>query len=203
MAEKEKKSAEKEKPAEKPASGGHGDAKPKKAGIMGLLTKLPVLLGGVMVIEGVVLFAAFKMMGGSPAPSHGAELHTTEEAVELDENGKPKPSKNAKVELLVIEMRAPNKLSGRTFLYDVSIYVVVKGDQGEKVKADLESRKALISDRVRTIISRTDPEKLNGEKEPGLETFRRQVKFQLEEILGADLIEEVLVPRCIPFRAEF
>jgi flagellar basal body-associated protein FliL len=202
MADKEKKPADDKKAAEK-APADKGAAPAKKGGIMGMLTKLPVLLGGVMVVEGVVLFAAFKMLAGGPAPTQGAELHTTEEKVDLDEHGNPKPGKNDKAELLVIEMRAPNKLSGRTFLYDLSIYVVVKGDHKDKVKADLEARKAMISDRIRTIVSRTNPEKLNGEQEPGLETFRRQVKFQLEEILGPDLIEEVLVPRCIPFRAEF
>ncbi len=211
MAEKEKKPAEKEKPADKgSAAGGHDDkghAPAKKGGIVAMLTKLPVLLGGVMVIEAAVLFGAFKMLGGSPEPAAAAELHTEEggkgEGGGKDDGGKTGGSKMSKVELPVIEMRAPNKLSGRTFLYDVSIFVVVKSEHAEKTKADLEGRKAMIGDRIRTIISRTDPEKLNGEKEPGLETFRRQVKFQLEEILGPDLIEEVLVPRCIPFKAEF
>ena len=48
-----------------------------------------------------------------------------------------------------------------------------------------------------------DPEKLGGGSEPGLETLRRQVKSQLEIIIGDGMIDEVLVPRCIPFRADF
>ena len=58
-------------------------------------------------------------------------------------------------------------------------------------------------DRMRTIIGQMDPEKLGGGSEPGLETLRRQVKSQLEIIIGDGMIDEVLVPRCIPFRADF
>jgi len=57
--------------------------------------------------------------------------------------------------------------------------------------------------RIRTIIAQSDTEKLGGGSEPGLETLRRQVKYQLDEIIGEGMVEEVLVPRCIPFRAEY
>ena len=107
------------------------------------------------------------------------------------------------VEVEVLSFRAPNKQSGRTFLYDVSIYVVAMADKEELVKKTFESRKALITDRVRTIIAQSDPEKLGGGSEPGLETLRRQVKYQLDEIVGEGVIEEVLVPRCIPFRTDY
>ena len=70
------------------------------------------------------------------------------------------------------------------------------------VKQTIEDRGALIRDRIRTIIAQSDPEKLVGGAEPGLETFRRQVKYQLDEIIGDGMIEEVLVPKCI-FRAEY
>jgi len=61
----------------------------------------------------------------------------------------------------------------------------------------------LIQDRIRTIIAQSDPEKLSGGLEPGLETLRRQVKYQLDEIIGPEMIDEVLVPRCIPFRTDY
>ena len=71
------------------------------------------------------------------------------------------------------------------------------------MKDTIEARKALITDRIRTIIAQTDPEKLGGGSEPGLETLRRQVKYQLDHIVGEGLIDEVLVPRCIPFRTDY
>jgi flagellar basal body-associated protein FliL len=88
-------------------------------------------------------------------------------------------------------------------LYDLSVYVVVKSEVESQVKDTIKAREALIKDRVRTIIAQNDPEKLGGGSEPGLETLRRQVKHQLDEIVGDGMIEEVLVPRCIPFRTDF
>src|SRR5688572_26957169 len=67
-----------DKPKEKKADAApaEGDAHgAKKGGVGALLTKLPVLLGVVMVIEAAVLFGAFKMLGASPKPAEGAELH--------------------------------------------------------------------------------------------------------------------------------
>ena len=103
----------------------------------------------------------------------------------------------------MLDFRSPNKISGRQYLYDVSIYVVTKFSHQEKVKAIIADREALIKDRVRTIIAQSDPEKLGGGSEPGLETFRRQVKYQLDEIVGEGLIDDVLVPKCIPMRVDF
>jgi flagellar basal body-associated protein FliL len=165
----------------------------------------------VMLIEAVVLFAGFKFIGGgSPRAAAGAELAAAEkgevpagEGKEGEKGTGAATDKKAQVEIPVIDFRAPNKQSGRTFLYDVSIFVVTKGANEEKVKAMILSRDALIKDRVRTIIAQSDPEKLGGGSEPGLETLRRQVKYQLDEIIGDGLIDEVLVPRCIPFRTDF
>ena len=79
----------------------------------------------------------------------------------------------------------------------------VKSEYEKQVKDTLKEREALIKDRVRTIIAQSDPEKLVGGSEPGLETLRRQVKYQLDTIVGEGMIEEVLVPKCIPFRTDY
>src|SRR4051812_45175217 len=77
-----------EKKAESAKSaGGAGGAAGKAAASGGLMTKTPVLLGGVMILEAAVLFAGFKFLGGGhPAMAAGAEL-TTEEKVESTEAG--------------------------------------------------------------------------------------------------------------------
>ena len=191
--------AEKAEKKEEAAPAAAAAAKPaaKSGGAGGLLTKTPVLLGGVMLIEAVVLFAGFKLFGGAkPQHANGAEIA-------LDGGDGKKDEKKKTVEVNVLDFKAPNKISGRTFLYDVSIYVVVKSEFEARVKSAIEDKKALIQDRFRTIIAQSDPEKLGGGSEPGLETLRRQVKYQLDEILGEGLIDEVLVPRCIPFRADY
>jgi flagellar basal body-associated protein FliL len=193
----------------------------------GLLTKTPVLLGGVMVLEAALLFAGFKFLGAGPRQSPGAELAAEDPAAAApaaDEHGAAKsghesaPSgehgaatagggakidKKKSVEVPVLDFQALNKQSGRTFLYNVTIVAVTKGEFKERVDGAINERKALISDRIRTIIAQCDPEKLGGSLEPGLETLRRQIKYQLDEIVGEGMIDEVLVPRCIPIRADY
>jgi flagellar basal body-associated protein FliL len=186
----------KEKDAPAAAHGGGGG---------GLMTKMPVLLGGVMIIEAVVLFAGFKFLGGAPRAASGAELTmapTGDGKTANKEDAKAADDKST-VEIQVVDFRAPNKLSGRTFLYDVSIFLVAKAEYQDKIKETISSRDALIKDRIRTIIAQSDPDKLGGGSEPGLETLRRQVKYQLDEIIGDGMVDEVLVPRCIPFRTDY
>jgi flagellar basal body-associated protein FliL len=184
-----------------------GGDKKGGGGIGAMLGRTPVMLGGVMVIEAAVLFAGFKFLGGGPAPVIGADFKT-----EVDSHGNPKsdghggPSAGhdarTSVEIPVVEFRAPNKISGRLLLIDVSIFMVVQSEHETQAKETLKAREALIKDRIRTIIAQSDPEKLGGEAEPGLETLRRQVKYQLDEVIGEGMIQEVLVPRCIPIRAD-
>ncbi len=227
MAEEAKKKpdAAAEKGADK--KDGHGE-KAAGGGMGALMGKLPVLLGGVMIIEAVVLFAGFKFLGGgAPRSAAGAELVAEESHGESTEEGHGdakadeghgdakaegghgdskapvKIDKKKTVEVQVLDIKAPNKLSGRTFLYDVSIYASTKGEFMQKVQDKIKDREALIKDRVRTIIAQSDPEKLGGGSEPGLETLRRQVKYQLDEIVGEGMIDEVLVPRCIPYRTDY
>jgi len=178
----------------------------------GLLSRTPVVIGGVMLVEAAVLFMGFKFLGAGPAHSAGAELALDPpprgNSAHVDGHSRPSHAPTAAerknfIELQVLEFRAPNKQSGRTFLYDVSIYLVTRAEREEHVKQTIAARKALITDRVRTIIAQSDPEKLGGGSEPGLETLRRQVKYQLDEIVGEGVIEEVLVPRCIPFRTDY
>ncbi len=209
MAEKAEKKPEGGTPAaeKKDSHGKEAAAAAAPAGGGGLLTKMPVLLGGVMVIEAVILFAGFKFLGGgSPRAAAGAELVVPDKSGSADgkDAGAAGGSADAKspVEIQVVDFRAPNKLSGRTFLYDVSIFAVTKAQFADKVKDMFSTHDALIKDRIRTIIAESDPDKLGGGSEPGLETLRRQVKYQLDEIVGDGLIDEVLVPRCIPFRTD-
>lgn len=188
-----------EKKPEAAAPAAEGEAKGKSKG--GFLTKLPVLLGGVMVLEAALLFAGFKMFGPKPPAADGAVL-TTGEGGEGAAGQKGSGKKGKTVEIPVGDYKALNRTNGRTFLYDISIYVVAKAENEQKVTDAFKDAKALIEDRIRTIIAESDPEKLGGGSEPGLETLRRQVKYQLDRVVGDGLVDEVLVPRCIPFRTD-
>jgi flagellar basal body-associated protein FliL len=192
-----------DKPEKKPdaapaaAAAPAGD-KPAEKAKGGLLGKMPVLLGGVMVIEAAVLFAGFKFLGSKPQAAPGAEMVSAEG----DKAGKGKAGEKKTVEIQVVDFKALNRANGRSILYSTSIFVVTKADNEDRVKESFKDNKALIEDRIRTIIAESDPEKLDGASEPGLETLRRQVKYQLDGILGDGVIEEVLVPQCIPFRTD-
>jgi len=210
--------SEKAEKKEEPAK--EAGEKKKKAGIGALLTKLPVMLGGVMIIEAFVLFAGFKMISGGPS-SASAEINLQEGAghgeAEAGGHGEAaagghggggegtpvKIDPKKPVEIEVVSLKASNKQSGRTFFYDVQIKAVVKSGVSEKVKSAISERGGLIQDRIRTIIAQSEPAKLQGESEPGLETLKRQVKYQLDEIIGEGFVEEILVPRCTPFRTDF
>jgi len=206
MAEKPK-----DKKPEAPAAPAPAAGADKKQAAGGLLKSTPLMLGVVMLVEAGVLFAAFKILGGGPQGAQGASLVGDESAHggsdghggASGQGGGAKLAGRNTVEIAVVDLKAPNKQSGRTFLYDVSIYVAVKAEHEERFKQINEARAATIRDRLRTIIAQGDPEKLGGGAEPGLETLRRQVKYQLDEIFGEGIIEEVLIPRCIPFRADF
>ena len=192
------------KPDDKSSAAAPSPGQAKAAGSGGavkLVKSTPVLLGAVMLLEAGVLFAGFKFLGGGPAPVEGAELMGDPTAPGAQTGDKPNPKK--RVELSVLDFKAPNKLTGRTFLYDVSIYLVTRDEHKGKVQQTIAEREATIKDRIRTIVAQSDPDKLGGGSEPGLETLRRQVKYQLDEIIGEGLIDEVLIPRCIPYRADF
>lgn len=188
-------------PAAAAAPAGDKKEAAKEAGGIGkMLGKTPVLLGAVMLMEAAVLIAGFKVVGGGgPKTAVGAEIVSEKSGEKGGEGTGGGVDPKGPVEIQLVDFRAPNKQSGRTFLYDVAIYVTTKTANQDKVKELISGRDALIKDRVRTIIAEIDPEKLN---EPGLETLRRQVKNQLDQIVGENLIDEVLVPRCIAFRTQ-
>ena len=198
------------KPEAPPAAAKDHAEKPedaaKKAAGGGLLAKTPVLLGIVMVIEAVVLFAGFKFLGGGPK-SASAEVTLVKDEKPDGEKGEgkggPRPSNDKERQVDILQaFKARNVQSGRSYIYDLSVSILVKAEDEEKIKEKVKARDAVIKDRIRTIIAQMDPEKLGG-MEPGLETLRRQIKSQLEIIVGEGMIEEVLVPTLTPFRADF
>jgi len=210
MAEKEKKPDAAAPADKKPAAKAEAAPAPAapaaaaKAGGGGMLGKTPVLLGGAMLIEAVVLFAGFKFITGGAKNANAADLTTQVKKDDAPDGDKTAATEddNATAEIPLLEARFPNKRSGRAYLYDLKIVLSVKKESADKVKSIVTEHDALIQDRVRTIIAETDPDKLGGGAEPGLETLRRQVKYQLDEIVGDGLIDDVLIPQCLPFPAE-
>lgn len=202
--------------AESPAEPAPAPAKKSGKG------KLFGIVGVVMVLEGVGIFAAMKMMGGSPDPVAAAAPLKVE---------KQEPDRIEEVELA--QFRAPNVKEGKLVLWSLQVALRVstsgghggeggKGkseakeeghekpaekSEGGKAKADspavakIKMNERTIKDRLTRIVRSAEPTQL---QEDGLETIKRQMKFELERILGDDVkIVEVLIPECTPFPTGF
>lgn len=169
--------------AEAPAS--EAAAAPKSGKSM----KAIIVAVAIVALEGATVGVTMMMAGGpkrvvadTPATAP-AEVH----------------EKDAEVKL--VEAKLPNAKHGpnRLYLYDLSVVAKVSEKEKEKAKGLFEERDAEIKDRIRTIIASSLPEAL---AEPGLETLRRQIKYQLEHDIGKDIIKELLIPKCTPMRMD-
>jgi flagellar basal body-associated protein FliL len=171
-----------EKPA-KPAESTPADAPPKKGG------KKTVIVAAVVVLLEVATVGVTMMMAGGPRRAV-AETPTTAKAEAAEKD----------VEVKIIDAKLPNAQGGRLYLYDLQVVAKIGEKSKDKTAELLTEREAQIKDHIRTIIAGFKPESLT---EPGLETLRRQIAYQLEQDLGKDLVKEVLIPKCTPFRAEY
>lgn len=169
----------------KPDAGAAGaEETPKKK----MPVKMIAIALGVVVLELATVGVTAMMAGGPKRAVADVPVEPKHEVVERD------------VELPILEARLPNQSSGRLFLYDLKVVAKVPEKNQAKVKELLTERQSEVQDRIRTIVASSDTKTLN---EPGLETLRRQINYQLEQDLGHDLIKELLIPKCTPFRAEF
>lgn len=158
---------------------------------------MPVIIIAVITVaEAAAFFFAFKMLGGGPEPTHGAE--SGEHYVE-GEGGHETTQPTQLVEVPLLEkFRVPNKKSGATYMYDFDVFVVVPANHKEKVEQLKGERYGEIADRIAQIVRAADPAILN---EDDLQTLRVQIQHVLGSIAEDEhLIQRVLIPRCVPIR---
>src|SRR5688572_15540814 len=130
-----------QKPKESAAVTDSGGAPAKK----GLPLKTIIVMAAVLLIEGVAISAAF-MIAGKPADVKAEKTAATEaEQGELP------------VEKLVIAEKFQNNRTGKTYLYDTEIYVVVKSKDDAVVTERLETMAAQIAADIATIFRRAEP----------------------------------------------
>ena len=172
-----------EKPAATPAAPAEDKTTPGKKGGMKMMVAAVV----VVLLEVGTVGLTMKMASG-PKPAM-AEQPTAATAAVVEKD----------TEVKLVDTKLPNTQSGKLWLYDMQVVAKVSEKQKEKVTALLAERESQIRDRIRTIVASSDPKSL---AEPGLETLRRQIAYQLEQDLGKELIKEVLIPKCTPFRGE-
>jgi flagellar basal body-associated protein FliL len=192
MAKDKEKDKEKDKPKDEggkaPAaeSGGSGGAAPM---LKGRATTFAIF-GGVMLVEGVAIFACMKFLGNDPDPTLGMQ--------EMVATSRPW---SQSVELPMAKVRVPNNNGARTVLYSVSVVLSVHHGDADRIKEFMENRKNTIDDVISRVIRSADEGHMS---EPGLETLKRQIRYELGTLFGDDkAIEQVLIPECTPIPAGF
>jgi len=159
-----------------------------------LPVKTLVILAVVLLMEVATVLIVFTI-AGQPAEvkAEGALVDEEREAARL-------------VEELVVEAKFHNMKKGETILYETEVYVVVQKKHQQRVQTDIEEKKARISTDMAMIISRAQPAHF---AEPTLATLTRQVRAVLEKRLGREtddeeeeIIKQLLIKRCIPFKAD-
>jgi flagellar basal body-associated protein FliL len=150
--------------------------------------KMIIMAGVVLALEGGTVGLTMVMAGGPRRVI--AEPPTTKPAEVVEKD----------VEIKLVDGKFPNNLAGRLYLVDLQVVASTAEKNKHKFTELFTEREAQIKDRIRTIVASSDPKALS---EPGLETLRRQIAYQLEQDLGKDLVKEVYLPQCTPRRAEY
>ncbi|MFQ5489165.1 MAG: hypothetical protein ACE5GE_00475 [Phycisphaerae bacterium] len=172
-----------EEPSVAPAA-----AKPNKM-------KAMIVVGGIMAVEAGLIFGVMKMVGTGPSGAAAADVEGTgsEEAT-----GQGQGEESVK-EVVIAETDAYNSRSGRLYLYHLRVSALVEAGNQSTLEKLVEERQGTMLDRINTVIRGADPNHLN---EPGLETLRRQIKFELDKISGdASVIKELLIPQLLQTRS--
>lgn len=155
--------------------------------------KTTLIVAAVAIVEAVLFIGVFMLFSGGPQPSYG---HGEESVVHGPDPTEVAPT--VEVQLLQ-KFRVPNNIQGVTWVYDLDLVVKVPAHLSEEMERLKSQRMNEIADGVAGIVRRLDPRYLN---EPDLRTLRFQVERALTEISGnPDLIDAVLIPRCVPIRA--
>lgn len=160
---------------------------PKKKGKFGLIG----IVGGLMILEGAGIFVAMKFLGADPDPTVGMEQALVPTTKPWEESQ----------EIPVAKVRVLNSNGARAMLYNVRVVVRVHHENLTRVEEFVKGRAGTVEDTIGRVIRSADERHL---AEPGLETLKRQVRHELGKLLGdEELIEQVLIPDCMPMPTGF
>ena len=137
----------------------------------------------------IVMFKVFS----KPSPAEGSSS-----IEKTDEN----PTKD-EAEIMVAEnFSVDNHMAGHTTLkVTMGIAFKVKKDNKENVAVLVEDHKREMLDRIRTLVAGAQPDHIK--KEPDLQVIKREIKLAVEEIIGKELVEEVLLPNWTTYESGY
>ena len=160
--------------------------------------KLPLILGivaAVALLEAGVFLLVFKMSGNGPTVAKAESSHAIEGPAAAVAS---QPAAVAEV-TVQRNLRVPNEKSGRMWIYDMDITVVVSTNDKERLEGLVKQRAGEIGDTLAGIV-RSAPDRML--RETDLRALRYQVMEALREIVGEEnLIQRVLIPRFVPIPA--
>ena len=158
------------------------------------IPKTAVIIAAVTVVEAAGFFGAMKMFGGGPSDMYGAD---GEHYVQ----GNDPTTQLATAEVMVLKKtKIPNSKSGRAYIYDMDVAVVVTSDREEEMKELVEKRGGEIGDRISMIVRSASPDVL---EDPEFLTLKMKFREALNKIAGDDtLVLRVLIPRSVQMRAD-
>ncbi len=149
---------------------------------------VPILIiAGVMIVEGVGVFAFSRFMSpGPPEAMAGEEAGEGDGAFLVDDEY---------AEIALASCRPTNRNGPKVATVRIRVSALVRADLLEKMKERVTQMQSRIDDRVNFVVRSADQKHLN---EPGLETIKRQLKREMDLLFGdEELIIDVLVPELL------
>ena len=162
------------------------DVKPSESNKQKKNKLVPILVIALLMIgEGVGIFFLIKSVNPDPAKTmaHNGDLSLG--AFQGD----------SMAEVALVECRPSNRMAGKLVTFHIKVSGLVTSEDHERAKELVEAKKARLEDGVNIVIRSAEPKHLN---EPGLETIKRRLKYEIGRIFGDDeLIKEVLLPQIL------
>ena len=147
---------------------------------------IPVLVVALMMIgEGVAIFFLVKSISSNPVQALADKGDIGIDAF----NG------NRMAEVELAESRPSNRMAGKLVTFHIKVSGLVAAEDLTHAEELVETKQARLEDGVNIVIRSAEPKHLN---EPGLQTIKRRLKYEIGRILGDDeLIKEVLLPQVL------
>ncbi|MFQ5413618.1 MAG: flagellar basal body-associated FliL family protein [Phycisphaerae bacterium] len=157
-----------------------GQAKTGGGGQGRLVTLLVV--GALMAVEGVAVFAVSRMFAPAPVTAEAS----TGSASDADDGA---PGDQA--EIVLSKCRPTNKTTGKLITFSISVSGLVARDRLEEITQMVADKQSRLDDRVNYVVRSAEVQQLN---EPELQTIKRRLKQEFAKVFGDDaVIDEVLI----------
>lgn len=148
----------------------------------------------MLLVEGAAVVGIMMMFGGPSQVVAQPGLFGEASSPEM------KPA-----EIPLMHEKLTNSASGRIFIYDTEIQIVTQERHRETVQGVMDSRMASIRTGISRIFAAAEHSFF---AEPGLETLTRQVTEFLHSIFpedgeGNEIVNTVLIPKCMGFPADY